>query len=71
MIFGPYNSTGNLWQPCDVDACNGVLLSGSYVYLATMFHPYTVGCWGPSKPKLFLEKCTSKAKICVADAQTL
>jgi hypothetical protein len=64
--MGPYNATGNLWQPCDVDVCNGVIMNGKYVYVTTLFHPYTVGCWGPGYPKQFLTSCTSKALICTS-----
>ena len=48
LIVGPYKEEGKLWQPCDVDACNGVSFGGEYFYASTLFHPYTVGCWGPS-----------------------
>ena len=24
IIYGPYRSDGTLWQPCEVDVCNGV-----------------------------------------------
>ncbi|CDW88993.1 UNKNOWN [Stylonychia lemnae] len=64
VIFGPYNATGNLWQPCDVDACNGITVDNNYIYVSTMFHPYTVGCWGPANPKHFKQACTSQSKIC-------
>ena len=49
MIYGPYNENGELWQPCDVDRCNGITIEENYVYVVTMFHPYTIGCWGPTK----------------------
>ena len=47
VIYGPFDSTGKLWQPCDVDVCNGRYFGNEYAYVATMFHPYTVGCFGP------------------------
>lgn len=47
IIYGPFRSDGMLWQPCDVDACNGRMFGRHYGYVATMFHPYFVGCWGP------------------------
>jgi hypothetical protein len=24
IIYGPYKADGTVWQPCDVDVCNGV-----------------------------------------------
>lgn len=49
VIFGPYNSDGELWGCEDVDLCNGFFLSdGSYGYASTTFFPYMVGCWGPA-----------------------
>lgn len=51
VIWGPYNIDQDLirsWDPCDLDICNGFRINGSYGYAATMFHPYLVGCWGPS-----------------------
>lgn len=47
IIYGPFKSDGTLWQPCDVDVCNGVRDGNYYYYVATMFHPYLVGCFGP------------------------
>ena len=47
-IYGPYDDAGNLWQPCDVDVCNGRFFGNIYAYVATSFHPYFVGCWGPA-----------------------
>jgi hypothetical protein len=49
VVFGPYNSDGELWSCDDVDQCNGFFLDdGSYGYASTTFFPYTVGCWGPA-----------------------
>lgn len=48
VIYGPYNSNGELWSCDDVDVCNGFFLDdGAYGYAATTFYPYLVGCWGP------------------------
>jgi len=53
VIWGPYKETDDgsfrLWESCDVDICNGAFVNGSYGYASTLFHPYTVGCWGPGK----------------------
>ena len=32
----------------------------------TMFHPYTVGCFGPANEKGYKQSCTTNAKVCVA-----
>lgn len=49
VIFGPYNSDGEVWTCDDVDMCNGFFLDdGSYGYASTTFFPYMVGCWGPA-----------------------
>ena len=48
IIYGPYKNSTTLWNGCDVDSCNGATVNGSYSYALTTFHPYTVGCWGPS-----------------------
>lgn len=47
IIWGMYNSDGDLWTACDVDVCNGATIDGNYGYAMTTFHPYIVGCWGP------------------------
>lgn len=36
VIYGPYNSNGELWSCEDLDACNGFfLIDGSYGYATT------------------------------------
>ena len=64
MIMGPYRGDGTLWQPCDVDACNGLMIGGNYVYVSTLFHPYTVGCWGPSDQGIVAGVCSSNTRVC-------
>ena len=47
IIWGPINPRSQqFWDPCDVDLCNGFWDGGSYGYASTLFHPYTIGCWG-------------------------
>ncbi len=46
ILYGPYDGNGNLWQPCDVDVCNGLWINGQYAYVSTSFHPYLIGCFG-------------------------
>lgn len=65
VIYGPYKLDGTLWQPCDVDVCNGVRFGRYYGYAATMFHPYTVGCFGPGNKAIRLQaQCSSNARRC-------
>ena len=65
-ILGPYKSDGSLWQPCDVDICNGLTIEGSYYYVLTNFYPYTIGCWGPanSVASSFSLSCTNNPRVC-------
>ena len=71
VIYGPYRADGELWGPCDVDICNGRNFDAThYGYVATMFFPYTVGCWGPGnrvlseKDKVIAAQCSTKPRIC-------
>ena len=62
-IYGPYKNDGSLWQPCEVDICNGVFMNGQYAYVATLFHPYFVGCWGPGNEPIGLsQSCSSNPR---------
>jgi hypothetical protein len=65
VIYGPYDKSGRLWQPCEVDVCNGVFINGEYAYVSTMFHPYTVGCWGPGNTPLLSQSCSSNPRKCM------
>jgi hypothetical protein len=66
VIYGPYNSNGELWNPCDVDMCNGRNMDSThYGYVATMFFPYTVGCWGPGNRGANVQpSCSANARFC-------
>lgn len=67
MIVGPYKADGALWQPCDVDVCNGVIVNSEYVYASTLFYPYTVACWGPAnKQSQYPAGCSSNTQTCYA-----
>lgn len=58
VIVGPYNEDNELWDCSDLDICNGAFIAdGSYVYAATTFFPYTVGCWGPAHDPTVLPTC--------------
>ena len=64
-ILGPFKSDGSLWQPCDVDICNGVIINGSYYYAMTNFYPYSIGCWGPATSTGSLAlTCTTNQRVC-------
>lgn len=70
VIWGPYNQNSdgdfNPWKACDVDLCNGAYVNGNYGYAATLFHPYTVGCWGPgSSPNDIGQMCSAKPRVCI------
>lgn len=65
QILGPFKQDGSLWQPCDVDICNGLTINGSYYYAMTSFYPYTVGCWGPvSSSNNYNLACTTNQRVC-------
>ncbi|CDW75005.1 UNKNOWN [Stylonychia lemnae] len=65
VIYGPFKSPGSFWQPCDVDVCNGRYFTGNYYgYVATMFHPYIIGCWGPGNQPEFKASCSTNPRIC-------
>ncbi len=62
VIYGPYKANGQLWQPCDVDICNGVRDGNTYYYVSSMFFPYFVGCWGPgSNSETFRPSCSTNS----------
>ncbi|CDW74997.1 UNKNOWN [Stylonychia lemnae] len=72
IIYGPYKENGNLWQPCEVDICNGRLFGDNYAYVATMFFPYVVGCWGPGNLGMnYKAECSSKPRLCKSGFQSL
>ena len=54
VVYGPYDNSEELWDPQDVDACNGVWSDDEdeYFYVSTRWHPYGPGCQGPAN---FLE----------------
>eukprot|EP00347_Sterkiella_histriomuscorum_P020938 403335876 len=68
VIYGPYNSDQTLWQPCDVDICNGRTFQQDYYgYVSTMFFPYMIGCWGPGTNVLKLNaECGGIKRICAS-----
>ena len=70
IIYGPYRIDGSLWEPCDVDVCNGRFINGYYSYVMTTFHPYTVGCWGPGnnpQDSKLTNTCSNYPRQCPPD----
>lgn len=63
-IYGPYDASGALWQPCDVDICNGKTINGEYAYVTTTFFPYTVGCFGIGNKPLLQASCSVNPRKC-------
>ena len=63
-IYGPYDDSGNTWTSCNVDVCNGRSFNGYYGYVATTFHPYFVGCWGPGNYPAFSAQCSTNTRVC-------
>jgi len=45
-IYSIYYSGGMTYSGCQVDVCNGLKINGVYSYVATLFHPYFMGCYG-------------------------
>ena len=65
IIYGPYKIDGTLWQPCDVDVCNGVRQGSNYFYVSTMFFPDFVGCFGPGNMAYGLTaSCSANPRVC-------
>ena len=63
-IYGPHNGQGKLWQPCDVDYCNGLYIFDEYVYVATYFFPYITACYGPANSGNLVPSCSSNPRKC-------
>ena len=68
LIYGPYNEKGKLFQPCDLDVCNGRMIKDRYAYVATPFYPYIAGCWGPGNydgTGKIQAHCTLSTRVCL------
>lgn len=70
IIYGPYDSTGALFQGnTKVDACNGAFTTdGTYVYVAQTTWPYIVGCFGPPTQT---DLTTDATPVCSTNARTV
>ena len=75
VIYGPLKSNdGAFFTACDLDACNGRrevdtsgVATGVYSYRASTFHPYLVGCFGPSANQsstVLGQTCSENDKFC-------
>jgi len=65
-IYTPYHSNGQKYGPCDVDVCNGIEIGvpKQYSYVATSFHPYTIGCFGRGSKPNFSQSCSNNPRSC-------
>lgn len=63
-IYSPMHGNGKTYGSCDVDVCNGVWIDGHYSYVATTFHPFIIGCYGPGGNATFSQQCSSKPRAC-------
>jgi hypothetical protein len=65
VIYSPTYTAGTVYDDCDVDICNGIMISGQYSYVSTFYHPYVIGCYGPgSTPKDIRQKCSINPRSC-------
>lgn len=54
-----------MYSDCEVDVCNGVTVDGFYMYTATKFHPYIMGCYGPGgEVKELYQECSANPRLC-------
>lgn len=68
-IYSPYytDDAGEKaeYDPCNQDICNGQIIDDEYAYFSTFFHPYIVGCYGPSEAGLELyQDCSANPRLC-------
>ena len=59
LVYGPYNSNGELWSCEEHDVCNGTFIDGNYVYVSTTTFPYILGCFGPGPQQEYGVTCTT------------
>ena len=63
-IYSPYYDNGKSYHDCEVDVCNGLWLQGNYGYVATFFHPYVMGCYGPGNYPVDTQSCSGRPRDC-------
>jgi len=66
--MGPYKEDGSVWSACEVDLCNGLYIGEEYVYVTTIFYPYTVACFSRGSWASFYPKCTKNPRSCGASS---
>jgi hypothetical protein len=72
IIWGPYDSTGALFNPCNLDHCNGAVIDGVYGYASTTQFPYLPGCYGPASSRDSIQpQCTMNAPTCTSKTTLL
>ncbi len=69
-IYTPMYAGSKTYEGCEVDVCNGMLINGHYAYVATLFHPYFLGCYGPGgKAEGLSQSCSANPRICAKPAE--
>ena len=70
VIYGPYDSSGDLFDCNDLDICGGYTFSdGDYGYIYHTTYPYIINCWGPGSDLTYYSSCSSNT--CESDASLL
>jgi hypothetical protein len=67
-IYSPMYAGEKTYADCEVDVCNGMMINGNYAYVATLFHPYFLGCFGPGSQTNFSQACSANPRMCAAKA---
>jgi len=65
--MSPYYTSGSSQvavDDCDVDVCNGLEISGNYMYVSTFFHPYIMGCFGKGTAPELYQQCSTNPRLC-------
>merc|ERR1712046_111831 len=63
-IVSPYKNNGKAYDHCEVDVCNGITVNGHYMYAATFFHPYIMGCYGKGNSPKVYQECSANPRLC-------
>ncbi|CDW87712.1 lipoprotein [Stylonychia lemnae] len=67
-ILGPYKADGSVWSACEVDLCNGAYVNNEYVYVTTVFHPYTISCFARGNWPVFTPACSKSPRTCAGES---
>jgi len=72
IIYGPYKSDATLWHHVMWTFAMGSDQGNYYFYVATMFHPYFVGYYGPGNIGYGLSaSCSANARLCTSGASAV